>query len=347
MEIYQDIFWDWAIQKFGEDNVIANGAEICINSPFVTDDQGHHMWCNPEKGVYHCFKSDAAGTLLNLVMDLEGCDFPEALEILGGSRLLYKLEEKLLAFLTAKKKKAEEPKVKGLALPPDTFKITALSAENRLRILATNYLTRRKLAAEGLYICGSGKYAMRIIIPYYGPQGQLIYFNSRDITGNAKLRYRGPEKQIGIGKADVIWMQEWPAAGETIYLTEGEFDAMSLCQAGFHGAAVGGKNFSDKQLQLVKQYNIIMCFDLDESGLAALNKIGRFLRAKQFVRGHQDKLGYVVPAQGYKDWNAMLIELGAGALHGYIKKSLKVFDQEAMFNLYTGSHHEKSPERFD
>src|ERR1019366_4256244 len=148
MEFDQGIFWTWACEKFGEHNCYQAGPEVCINSPFVQElDDGYHLWCNCEKGCYQCWKTGTSGTLIRLVMEMEGCDYPDAQEILGGDRALHKLQEKLIAFLTAKKKVEKKPEsVKSsLTLPADTFKITSLSQENRLRILATEYLEKRKI----------------------------------------------------------------------------------------------------------------------------------------------------------------------------------------------------------
>jgi DNA primase len=342
-EISYDIFWEWATAKYGEENCIQRGEEICINSPFVpehTPDRGQHLYCNPAKGVYHCWKSDESGTLHNLVMLKEGCDFIEAQEILGGDRALYKLNDKITEFFKNKKEQKEANKVifkkDILELPLGTVKITNLKPDDRLRIIAEDYLKSRSLSVGNLCICGSGKYAMRIIIPYYGPNNQLIYFNSRDITGKSKLRYKGPPKEIGVGKGDVVWMDKWPEEESTIHLAEGEFDAMALCQVGFNGAAAGGKNFSNSQLQLLKPYNITICFDLDKSGTEALNKIGAFMRSKQFVRGN-NSIGYVKPAQGYKDWNDMLIKLGANILQSYIKDREKPLQWEDLAKLKLNS----------
>ncbi len=331
MEIDYTIFWEWACEHFGEDNCYQSGEEVCINSPFVTD-SGHHLWCNPNKGVYHCWKSNECGTIINLIMEREGCSFPEAQEILGGDRILHKLEEKIAAFFV--KNKEIIVKKSSLELPPNTFKITSLATDNRLRKLATTYLSSRCIPIDGLYVCGLGKYADRIIIPYYDKDGNLIYFNGRDMTGKQKLRYRGPEKEVGIGKSEVIWMKEWPKDGTMIYLTEGEFDAMSLCQCGFNGAAIGGKQFFDKQLQLIKQYNLAICFDLDKYGLEALNKVGAFIRSMQFVRGAKnDKISFVKPAKGFKDWNDMLIKLNPAIIHEYVRATERVLDRDELIRL--------------
>ena len=89
MQIEFDAFLDWANKRFS--NVLIKGTEIRLNSIF-TEDKGHHLWCNPSGGkksvkfgVYHCFKTDKKGTLVNLVMDVEKCDFYTALRVLRGS----------------------------------------------------------------------------------------------------------------------------------------------------------------------------------------------------------------------------------------------------------------------
>jgi DNA primase len=319
MSIPYEHFLNWACEHFGAANVEQRGPEICINSPFVGYDDGYHLQCRPEINAFHCWKSNAKGNLYQLVMDMEGCAFPDAKDILGGDQYLYKLEQKLEKFFEQKYKESQQSVIdKSLSLPPDTFSINSL--KGRWRQLAENYLEKRKIPIDGLCFCLDGKYKNRIIIPYYGPKGNLIYFNARDITGQSKVRYRGPEKEVGIGKGDVVWMKAWPKEGEMIYLTEGEFDAMSLCLAGFNGAACGGKNFSEKQFELVKPYQITICFDLDKYGLEALNKVGAFMRSKQFVRGAKyDQIGYIRPPQGYKDWNDMLVQLDKDIVRLYVE----------------------------
>lgn len=325
MAIDYNIFWRWITKKLGEDNCIKSGEEICINSPF-TDDKGFHCWCNTKKGVFHCWKTDESGSLYNLVMELEGCNYLDAKDILGEDQLLADLEAKVASFFV-KEIKVEKKEV-FLELPKDSLKISNLSKDNKFRIISEKYLSNRKLPIDDLYVCISGKYAMRIIIPYYDNKGNLIYFNGRDITGKSKLRYRGPEKELGIGKNEVVWIKHWPKEGETVYLTEGEFDAMSLWEAGFNGAAIGGKNFTNNHLQLLKAYDIILCFDLDKSGLEALNKIRTFVRKHQFVRGSKhNKIGFVQPAKGTKDWNEMLVKYNKEVIHGYITKYQQFLDQ--------------------
>jgi DNA primase len=175
-------------------------------------------------------------------------------------------------------------------------------------------------------VCTTGKYSNRIIIPYYGPNGNLIYWNSRDMATESKLRYMGPDsEEVGVGKGDVIYMESWPKSGK-VYLTEGEFDAMSLTKSGLHGGACGGKALTDKQLELLRPYSICICFDTDKSGETALNKIGDKLissgiREVSYVRPPVDSKN----PQKKMDWNKMLVELGERIVELYISTQEKPF----------------------
>lgn len=309
-----EYFLYWAQEHFGEDNIVVKSPEIMINSPFVeksTPDSGHHCWCNPDKGAYHCFKTDASGTLYQLVMEMEGCDFSDAINILGRSYELRNLEKKIESLFMSKKKEEKKVIKSEIMLPNDTFLISSMRP-SRWKQLAQDYITKRCLPLDNFHFCSTGEYRNRIIIPYFGKRGELIYFNGRDIAGS-KLRYKGPDKTIGVGKGDVLWMSSWPEAGERIYLTEGEFDAMTLNLLGFHSGACGGKNLTSKQLLMLANYDITLCFDKDQAGKTATFK-------SLLDVGASRQVGLVIPAQGYKDWNEMLVKVGPEVLRSYIDK---------------------------
>jgi len=316
--VNRDSFLHWVEKHF--DPIEVKGDEIKINSPFTQEpDYGHHCWCNPEKNAYHCFKSEAHGSLTNLVMITEKCDFDEAIEILGGDHDLRLLEMKLAKFFAEKRKKEKKPN--KVSLPPQTYLIATMNQDSRFRRLAENYLASRHLPINNLQVCVDGRYRDRIIIPYYGPEGELIYFNSRDITNRSRARYLGPDqKESNVGKGDVLWFNKWPKEGEKIYLTEGEFDAMSLCVAGFSGVACGGKNISPKQTELMRPYDVCLSFDGDKYGREALNRIGEHL-----LRSGIRKVSFIRPAEGCKDWNDMLIKYGPEMIVLYISKNERPF----------------------
>lgn len=316
-----DAFVGWAESRFND--VRISGKEVKLNSCF-TDDHKHHLWCCPEKGTFHCWKSDEGGTLVKLVSHVDGCSFKEAAEKIGdtkdGGIGSIQLLEKQLQEL---QQNLLKPKIETkMVLPPSTFPIKSLSEDNRYRLMAENYIRSRKLPISNLMICTSGEYRDRIIIPYYGKKGELIYWNSRDLTNKAYLRYRGPKKEeVGVGKEDVLWIEEWPKPKTKIYMTEGEFDAMSLNLTGLTAAACGGKAVSEKQMDLLKYCHVAISFDADKSGSGALNKLGEV-----FEKYADVQVTFVRPPTMYKDWNEMLKDAGPRVIRAYIEQNEKTFN---------------------
>ncbi len=313
-----DAFLKWAEDNFPD--VEASGEEIKINSVFE-DDTKRHMWCNPSKNAYHCWKSEKSGNLFELVCHVSKCSYHEAVSILSSDNTLRSLEDKLDKFFSDKAAVvAPKPVANKLELPVTAVPIGELPKAQRQK--AEDYLTSRKIGVGNLMYCTAGPYRDRIVIPYYSPDGTLIYWNTRDITGKSKLRYLGPDAKLGVGKGDVIFAQEWPRRGDKLYLTEGEFDALSLSQCGLNGAACGGKALVNKQIELLRPYRICICFDTDKSGEIALHKIGD----KLIESGIQD-VSYVRPPVDDKkmDWNRMLLEYGESITSLYVTSREKPF----------------------
>lgn len=330
-------FEKWAISKFGEDNVVVKGNEIRINSIFEPDDTGHHLWCNPvggknkyKHGVFHCFKTDKKGSLVKLVQIVNNCDKEDAIDILKGRTPIRDLEKKLEElFEKSHEQEADtEKEIKPeLKLPPECYLISELGTNNWWRQKTEQYLNERKIPIEGLYVCTGGRYKNRILIPYYDKKGKLIYWNGRTL-GSSKCKYLGPPKEVGVGKEDVVYMAgNWPEAGETVYICEGEFNAKSLKLAEFNAVACGGKNMGNKQAIILSEYKIVLCLDRDKAGKAGTMKMSSIVTSMETAKsGTGDKLMFVIPPKGYNDWNEFLVRNSAELLHYYIIKNQKKVD---------------------
>lgn len=330
MSIDFDKFLNWAESRF--DDVIVKGDEILLNSIFC-EDRKHHLWCNPsggktsnENGVYHCWKSEEKGSLIGLVMIVDKCTHEQASEILDSSSpgSLGDLERRVNE-LFDKKIESEPCEIMpdGLKMPQDCYLFDDLPSSHRLKKDAEEYLKSRKIDVGNLLICTSGRYRNRIVIPYYSREGRLIYYNGRYIGDpGTNLRYLGPPKELGIGKGDVLYVQNWPSKGEKIYITEGEFDSMSLFQCGFKSAALGGKAMSETQINMIKDCVPVICLDADEAGADALPKI-----AKQFLSRGMTNISYVRACKEFKDWNGMLVEKGEKILRHYVKANERQYNE--------------------
>lgn len=325
MSINFDSFVQWCEDRF-PGKVIVKDKEVRVNSIFVPDHK-FHLWCSVsggkhhrDDGVYHCFYTDKKGTLIGLVMEVDNCSYEEAKEILSGNTPIRILEDELDKFFkekTEEKESREEVKIK---LPEYTYLINGLSKTSLLRMKAEDYLIKRKLPTEGLYVCSTGDYKNRIIIPYYNTKGKLIYFNGRNMLDKG-LRYLGPDKNIGVGKCDVIYAPTWPNHGSRIYLTEGEFDAFTLKICGFNGMACGGKYLSDQQIELIRGYKVCLALDEDYAGFYGIIEMGKKMLANQFF-----DTTFVRPPKGLKDWNKMLVTYKLEIVAAWITQNEKQFD---------------------
>jgi DNA primase len=331
MSIDFDKFLHWAESRF--DDVRVSGEEIKINSIFC-EDRKHHLWCNPlggktesQSGVYHCWKSDKKGSLVGLVMIVDNCSFEDALERLDAtSGRLEDLERKVQELFNKKESpRPQATEAKGLEMPPFCYLFDDLPSSNKLKREAEEYLASRKIKKDGLLVCTSGRYRNRIVIPYYNKSGLLIYYNGRYVGDpGSNLRYLGPPKELGIGKGDVMYAQRWPSPGEKIYITEGEFDAMSLFQCGFASAALGGKVLSETQMEMIRSYVPVLCLDADKAGGEAMPKIAHHLFSMGFP-----KVFYVRPCKEFKDWNGLLTEKGEKILRHYVMGQERQYDTSA------------------
>ena len=328
MAIQFEKFLDWAESRFSD--VIVKGNEIKLNSIFC-EDQKHHLWCNPhggkkgnENGVYHCWKSNNKGSLVSLVMLVDKCSYEEAFEILDCPNTNLESLEKKVEEIFSKNKEQSFLDIKStkIELPHSCYKFDDLPSGNYHRTLAEVYLNNRKISLDKLMVCTGGEYKSRIIIPYYNQNGDLIYFNSRQVgNANSYMRYLGPPKEVGIGKGDVLYVPFWPKDGEMIHLTEGEFDALSIHSCGLYAGAFGGKNLSDAQVEIIRPYIPVLCLDEDKYGLEALVNMGNLLLKKGFK-----EIYYIRIPKPYKDWNEFLVDNNNKIISYYIKKSIKKYD---------------------
>lgn len=324
MSIDYDSFLKWCESRF--DDIVVKGNEIKLNSIFC-EDYKHHLWCNPSggktncpNGVFHCWKTDRCGSLVTLVMLKDKCSYEEAIEILGGSDIsLEELEKELEKIFNKREEITLESKI---TLPDGTYRITELPEDDLYKIEAEVYLKSRKIPVSNLMVCTSGDYRRRIVIPYYDKNGKLIYYNSRYIGDSKKIpKYMGPPKEIGVGKSEVLYFEKWPDQGETICLTEGEFDSIVLNICEYPSGACGGKLLSEIQLGIIlsNKFNVILCLDNDNAGKMAIKTIGNTLHQHGGV-------SFVVPPNQFKDWNTMYQNLSKVIVHEYIRAKIKKYD---------------------
>lgn len=332
VSIDYDRFLDWAEARF--DHVVVSGSEIKINSIFC-DDVKHHLWCSPsggkkacETGVYHCWKSGQKGSLVGLVMLVDKCSYEDALRTLdvAPSGGLAELERRVDEILRPREETQQsETTPNALQMPQDCYLFDDLPSYNRVRATAEEYLKSRMIPTDGLMVCTAGRYKNRIMIPYLDRRGSLIYYNGRLLGDSASgIRYLGPPKELGVGKGDVLYSRKWPSRGDKVYITEGEFDSMSLDICGFRSVAVGGKNISQTQIEMISGCVPVLSLDADSAGGQATPRM-----AAALMRAGFERIRYVRPSREHKDWNGLMVARGQAVLRRYIETQERVYETVA------------------
>lgn len=104
----------------------------------------------------------------------------------------------------------------------------------------------------------------RAIIPIW-EAGNVVYWNARALEATPQIKYL---KAPGSSTYFNIDHLREASEGETIVITEGEFDALSLETIGIRAIAIGGvQNYENlTKLNTRKDLNILTAFDNDEKG---------------------------------------------------------------------------------
>jgi len=338
MSIPFEIFLEWANARF--DPVKIKNDEIKINSVFC-DDSKQHLWCNPsggkknvEHGVFRCWKTDKRGSLISLVMQVDGCNYWEALQTLGCrdatiDDLQIRFQELLNQDQQVEKEVKVQKEFKECKLPPGTCLVSDIPTISPIRRKCDIYLKSRGFTASFFFVCTSGFYRDRIIIPYYDKNKKLIFFNGRYFGSYEKApKYLAAGEESGVTKEDVLFFPDWPEKGSKVYVTEGEFDALSLFRCGVWACASGGKYLSEGQLKILKDYDPVLAFDFDGPGVDALIENGKKMQSLGF-----NKIEYINPPKGYKDWNSIINKVNPKLIREYVLKTKNFDPLDIQLNL--------------
>jgi hypothetical protein len=312
--IDENLFINWAASKMGAP--IIKGDQFIFNSPFCEDTK-RHLYCNVKKywkGLFNCFKSNNKGTVVALVMKVESCNYEKALQILGikQNKFFEKFEIEIGGIDIDALNQDE-----FIVLEKPSYIVELNEAPFWLKNKAVEYLISRKMNPEFFQIGIDSRMKNRIVIPYKNRKGEWIYYNGRALF-ESKLRYLGPPKdEHDIGKADVIFFPKWFEKNQKVYVCEGEFDCMSICNEEVVSCAIGGKFVSVKQASVLSNKKICLAFDNDIAGKIAIEASAKLLKS------FGCEVTYVCPPEDIKDWNEFLLKHGKDILDVYIIRAEK------------------------
>ena len=305
-----------------------------------------------DKQIYHCFGCGKGGGVISFIQQMEGLDFPEAVEFLArraGMPLPQQDEQeqkrssKRQRLFELNKAAARhwynnlisvpgnpgqqyvlqrgiEPKwVKnfGLGYAPESWSdlCDAMSAQG---------FSWEELIAAGLMKPGrNGKggydaFRNRLIFPVIDIRGNVIAFSGRSIGDGEPKYLNSPETAVFSKRSNLfaINLAKKSKAGYFI-LTEGNIDVVSLHQAGFDSAVASlGTSFTDEQARLMKRYTdeVVLCYDADTAGRKAGERaIGILQKLDMRVR--------VLELSGAKDPDEYIQAHGADAFRNLLEGS--------------------------
>lgn len=213
------------------------------------------LYVDAESGLYKCFGCNAAGKL----------DMGRA---------------NVLATLYATRQ-AQLPKWAPMDLPP----FQALSAE-ALSYLASKYGLDGAAAARYSLVEGAaGPYAGRILIPYLGYLGDVIYFNSRTYLGEVP-KYKAAEGRHPLYVPSFSARTALPRFEAGLVLVEGAFDAIKVHLAGYRAVCIGGTALP-RYLYPAVQFmagrdpvRVVLDSDALDKGLQLMRRLQPFVRGE-------------------------------------------------------------------
>lgn len=289
------------------------GANFKAPCPFH-DEKSPSFTVNPARQKYHCFGCGAGGDSISFVMEYEKLNYPEAIEKLASSvnyslqytdnnerrersNLLEQLSgwyQKLLDGQPAAKSYLTERGIFASSI--ERFGIGyAPSSAQTLDFLKQHRYTIKESVEQGAIGSDGGRefarFIERITFPIHAPNGSIVGFGGRTITGH-QAKYVNSSQSAIFNKSRLLYA--YPLARDAIYkhkeiiVTEGYLDVVMLHQAGFtQSVATLGTALTAEHLPLLRkgEPRVLVAYDGDKAGRAAALKASKLLSMGGFEGG--------------------------------------------------------------
>ncbi len=321
-----------------------HGSRDLIGKCPFHDDEKPSFIVTPAKNLFHCMGCDAAGSVIDFVMKLDGLTLREAIDKLMTSTGLV---SRAAETETPKPERAPVPSERAAALlerslsvyeknfaeQPDARTylegrgISDAALFSRFRVgyctgklndmLPGNGGVRAELNAIGVLLDPIGKaktpkrerFAGCVVFPVFDAEGQLTTVYGRSISGKGRHLFL-PDRSTG------LWNVQAVKAHPAVILTESVIDALSVMVAGFPNViAVQGTNgVKDSDIETLRHHgvsNVTLLLDGDDAGGRAVGKLRPRLEAAGLAVTVK-----ALPAD--HDPNSYLQEHGAEALKRFL-----------------------------
>jgi DNA primase len=265
--------------------------------------------CEDRKGRYHCFGCGVSGDHFKFLTELDGLNFPEAVERiaeLAGVPLpardvaeekrererasLTDVMEMATRFFQERLHSADGAKARaylrerGLApATQEAFRLGyAPDSRNALKeFLAAKGVEKAQIEACGLTVFEDvpvpyDRFRDRIMFPIPDSRGRIIAFGGRAMSPDVPAKYlNSPETEL-FHKGNVLYnfarARKGMGRDGTVIAVEGYMDVIALAQAGFENVVAPlGTALTENQMELLWRMagEPVLCFDGDPAGLKA------------------------------------------------------------------------------
>lgn len=268
---------------------------------------------SPAKQIWYCFGCHKWGGPVKFIMDMENCEFREAVQI------LWNITGREIQGFTEDKEKIEVKK-NLYSLYKDTSSYYKKALENHPEI--KKYLIERGLSPDDIskfhfgyadsginlynYLKEKGyddsliwnshifldvksrkdKFIGRVIFPIQNLRWDFVAFAGR-VVGKGEPKYlNSPASQI-YDKSSILYglydARKSVTQNDRIIITEGYMDTIALHRAGFfESVAVSGTALTEKHITIIKRltHKVYLCFDNDKAGEAATRNSLEILKNK-------------------------------------------------------------------
>lgn len=280
-----------------------SGVNFKANCPFHLEKTPSFM-VSPERQIFKCFGCGIGGDIFKFLMEKEGLEFKDALEMLAKragvvlkktkqqkdpkDRLFevnlkaqeffhfiltkHKLGEKARKYLESRGVTSETIEVFGIGYAPNSWE--SLTNFLRKRGFTTSEMVESGLTVPSKNSCYD-RFRGRIMFPLIDQKDRLIGFSGR-VLYKAEPKYINTPQTSVFDKSNFLFgihraKGEIKAKQEAI-LVEGEMDVILSFQSGVKNVvATKGTALTEGHVELIKKYaqNISLCFDTDLAGDSA------------------------------------------------------------------------------
>jgi DNA primase len=277
-------------------------------SPF-SGEKTPSFYVSPEKNIWHDFSSNKGGDVFSFVMEVEGVDFREALELLArragielsdydskGNQEFAKMKRRLLEAHQWAARYYQQTLLKNDSALEYVFKKRGLSKETvqkfqigyapdsgdaLVQFLTKKGFTKQELSVGGLTNrYGGDLFRGRMMVPLMDPSGQVIGFTGRILKDepNAPKYLNTPQSPLYDKSRHVFGLSQAKEAirkNDYAVVVEGNMDVVSSHQVGVtQVVATAGTAMTESHLKALVRLspNVRLAYDGDAAGLAATER---------------------------------------------------------------------------